>query len=465
MFQGIIMTISRRYREQRDSLNANILKTKQRICSRPIHKRLKEYSMSKKKIFSILDSETDPGPPKKIFIDSEEDMGPPAEAIECPGLTLDELVVRTKVQKTDIKYYHSHGLLPEPIGYGNVTYWPFETPEILKLVHGERLRGKSIKQIRADMFPRKNRNSKKSFPVHVQPLWHSDRVINSKRQKFDATYKGGAYDFLDQIRIFRPLKPETRKLDVVLHIPIRLNVTGGNKSKRDSDIDCLEKNLIMFDQMSGFDADLVVSVNGFIDNELIPDVKYLEHINNTHIGPFYIKVFQRPNWGYQWGGFYDVWQKYRNSKCGFFSTLECDCYLLKDWFSICQSKIQDYGFLGMPPKSDLGGRTEMYFFAGRIWRNAGDEQIGKSGTDYRQVMTHTRGGFYYCQRFMLERLDNAYGCFTESMGCDLAIDGIAMGELGFASKVGQLGIKFIDVDHVVLCSEEYFGWPKDLILL
>jgi hypothetical protein len=452
------MTTSRRYREQRNKLNANLTKGKE-----PAKKRgTTAIEMSKKKIFNIAPPEV-----KKIF-----NIAPPEIIIEAsPGLTLSELVAKTSIKKNDIKYYHDNGLLPDPIKYKDETYWPVETPTVLKLVHAERRRGHSVKKIRENLlkkirenlFPRKS----VSRSVPVQPRWQSVRVINSQRQMFDATYKGGDYDFLDSVRIFRPLKPSGKKpgVNVVLHIPIQMNIKGCSKSKRDSDIDCLEKNLILLEQHAGFAGDLIISVNGFIDNEFIPDVKWLETINNTQIGPFNVIVFQRPNFGYQWGGFYDIWQKYKNSGIEFFATLECDCCLLSGWYEKCIGNIKNHGFVGMPPKRDLGA-NQMYFFTGRIWRNSGDKALGlgKSGTVDKTVMTHTRGGFYFCHRSMLERIDEAYGCFTESMGCDPAVDGVAMGEIGFASKAGQLGISFIDMENVVYPTEG-LGWPKDLILL
>jgi len=270
--------------------------------------------------------------------------------------------------------------------------------------------------------------------------------------------KGDDYNYLDRIRVFRPLKPAGQRpgVDVVLHIPIRLNSTGSGRNNRQSDIECLKKNLQTFEHNKGFKGDLVISVNGFIDNDFLSYVHYLESINNTQMGPFTITVFQRPNFGYQWGGFYEIWQKYKDSDIIYFATLECDCYLEPNWYLTCTGKIKGHGFVGMPPKIDLGGRTEMYFHTRRIWRSAADETIGdsarwsKGGTDYRTVMTHTRGGFYFCRRALLKKLDEVYGCFTESMGCDPSIDGVAMGEIGFASKTGQVGQSFEGIAGVVV---------------
>ena len=469
---------SKRYREQRNKLNADISESRQNalqkvgtFIKRPRKRKQNTLNinnnMSKKKIFDILNSVTEPPAPKPKLMPAELEILEPEILDKVPGFTLNELVVRTKIQKTDIKYYYDNGLLPELIKYKDESYWTFKTPAILKLVHSERSSGKSIKEIRDCLFPKKDkRNLNKKPTIHVQPRWQSERVINSQRLKFDATYKGGDYDFLDQIRIFRPLKYSGKKpgVNVVLHIPIQLNIKGGPKSHRNSDIDCLEKNLILFGQHKGFTGDLVISVNGFIDNEFIPDVKYLETINNTQIGPFNVIVFQRPNFGYQWGGFYDVWQKYKDSEIAYYITLECDCYLTRDWYKICIENIKNNGFVGMPPKRDMGGRTDMYFFTSRIWRNGADKKLNKPGADYRKVMTHTRGGFYFCQRSALEKLDKIYGCFTDSMGCDSSIDGVAMGEIGFASKIGQIGMTFKDYENIVFCTENVGGFPKDLIL-
>jgi hypothetical protein len=57
-------------------------------------------------------------------------------------------------------------------------------------------------------------------------------------------------------------------------------------------------------------------------------------------------------------------------------------------------------------------------------------------------MQHSRGGFYMCKRELLEKMDKQYGHFTFAMGHNGDIDGVACGEIAFASKTRYLGYSY-----------------------
>ena len=261
---------------------------------------------------------------------------------------------------------------------------------------------------------------------------------------------------IDKIRCFKMLKYDNKAWDVILHIPICLEKPTG-KSNRDADIECLKKTLKVLTTQTGFKGKLNISVNGVI--KIKDDVKYLQTIDDTQIGPFQTIVFQRPNYGYQWGGLYDVWLKHKDVKENkYFATLECDCFLTTNWYKICIKNIKDLGYIGQPPSRDLAARGKEYDISNRLWRNGNDEIISDV-EDMRNIMYHTRGGFYFCSRFLLTKMDKVYGYFTPALQSDLCIDGIASGEIGFASRTRQLGFDFKDIDDIVFCCEN-MGWPK-----
>jgi len=44
-----------------------------------------------------------------------------------------------------------------------------------------------------------------------------------------------------------------------------------------------------------------------------------------------------------------------------------------------------------------------------------------------------------CKKEMLENIDDTYGCFTHSMGCNYSFDGVILGEVCFSQKITSLG--------------------------
>lgn len=246
-------------------------------------------------------------------------------------------------------------------------------------------------------------------------------------------------DLLDQVRYFDPLKyPSEGTADIVLHIPIQLNSRGSRRAPAGgfSDFDGLKWNLNNFKKNpKGFHGILVVSVNGFIDDGHIDNLKWIdEKVINNQWGDWNVTVFQRPNYGYQWGGFYDVWLKYKEIDCKYYATLECDCFLQGDWWKksidLFESRGDQFGFVGMAPDKEVRKHLlQQYTFSGRLW-------------DCHSNMRHSRGGFYLCRRELLDKMDRFYGHFTLSLGNNQELDGVACGEIQFSSKTRHLGFSY-----------------------
>lgn len=189
--------------------------------------------------------------------------------------------------------------------------------------------------------------------------------------------------------------------------------------------------------------DIVISVNGFVD--YAPAYNYLEELrSNTRI-----IVFQRPNFGHQWGGLYDVWMKYKGTNCGSFATIEQDCYFIeKDWFEVLRRDLKSYGYVGMASRvlnTINPYKYEEFSIPDNTWRNDKNEaiKIGEKDTE------HSRGGFYLCSRELLQKMDEVYGCFTFALGHHHYYDGIVQGEVAFAHKTKALGFKWRMAEGII----------------
>jgi len=158
--------------------------------------------------------------------------------------------------------------------------------------------------------------------------------------------------------------------------------------------------------------------------------------------------------GWQWGGFHDVWMRYKDIDCEWYATMEADCYMSDMWFDRAISFMKPqviYELSGHLPIGYMGQYSTHFnehfvppiienyrkqnVVVDNIWRDGYNKIISPAVND----LCHTRGGFYFCRRDMLEKMDNAYGCFTHSIGNDAEFDGILLGEVGFAQKTTALG--------------------------
>lgn len=274
-------------------------------------------------------------------------------------------------------------------------------------------------------------------------------------------------DKLDSVRYFDPLiSPEKRYPDpeVVIHIPICLEDISRREGGAERDIRCLLYNIQNFKNnlptknTSGLynEIDIVISVNGFIH---FPDfVDVLENLEKRDNGQYNIKIFQRPNIGWQWAAFYEVWQKYRYTETNFYMTMECDVIITMEyWLDYLTSKmLSGIGYLGMEgnekiidPNNNYG---DVFGIPKRLWRNKDRSVKPMKNED----SFHTRGGWYFCRSELLEDMEKNFGCFTYAMGNKQCLDGVLMGEVGFSQKTKELGwhFKFDKIEELLKKDDE-----------
>jgi len=268
--------------------------------------------------------------------------------------------------------------------------------------------------------------------------------------------------------------PKIEKTDCVLHISSFLQSHCIDKNNEinyeimaNKNFLCLKYtiNSLLSKRASENDCriDVVISVNGHIEEQEYID--YLKSINGKSNGCYHITVFQRQNIGFQWGGFHDVWLRYKNIKCNWYATMEGDCILIEYWFDIASRNIKhkkQIGFNGQQNNIKYGHLVPKGVYCDQ---NAIDAKVFYDSTDKVQKLIpmgvfrnrdngfykdssmintcHTRGGFYFCKKEMLENIDDVYGCFTHSMGCNYSFDGIILGEVCFSQKITALGWKWI----------------------
>ena len=256
-------------------------------------------------------------------------------------------------------------------------------------------------------------------------------------------------------RVFDPLHiPKINKTDCVLHISSFLQESKEKSDRREGDsprdFNCI-KSLIgeisnqRISNREGFRLDAVISINGHVENQEYID--YLKSINGTVIGNnVHITIFQRPNVGWQWGGFHDVWMRYKDIDCNWYATMEGDVFFSNDtWFDyfVNKNKIlhgqNSRKFNTIDPKEYNGPIPP------EVWRDENNNVLNASVND----TAHTRGGFYICQKSFLQHMDNVYGCFTHAMGCNMWFDAIILGEVAFCQKATALGYELIKDENVL----------------
>ena len=489
---------SQRYREQRNKLNANIDEGRQNVLrkiaayrERRGLKTLKfsdiNNNMSKKKIYTSPPAEpapTEPPVPEKIMTLPGSPIFPPAP-LPPPGpvilsekekfkkllyniskrekqgipkdkiykifgiITTDEIISKTKISRQDLKrYYDSELLFAIDLDHWQGT----ETVYMIKRIRELEKQGVPIDEIRLQLNC-VNPDKEKFEEFDVDPIEHKQSM--SRR----STKIANEIKLMDRkewfFRYFDPLlvvKPEIN-INCVLHIAVHLE-----PHKRDSDSDGDKEDFItarraikyiseqVISNIQKFKLHLVISINGNIENEKY--IKYFNEINGKWLSEkVFCKVFQRPNFGYQWGGFHDVWMRYKETKCDWYVTLESDHRFYHDpWFDLIVKELNkagpnflDYGKHQNPrtlqPKKMLG-----VDIPARQWRNKDNSIKQKPRSD---DIIHTCGALHFCKRQLLEEMDNAFGCFTYSMGCNHTIDGIIQGEIAFCQKTAALGRKIL----------------------
>jgi len=194
-----------------------------------------------------------------------------------------------------------------------------------------------------------------------------------------------------------------------------------------------------------FHGDLIISVNGFIHDQKVVD--YLKSIDGKNLkSGLTVKIFQRPNVGYQWGGFYDVWQKYKTATCNYYASFEEDCFFSDSWFDTLKREIEpaDIGCVGQLPVQIIR-QPHVLRMMPLIFIRDGSNRKFEPPID-RELSKHTRGAFYFCKRDCLERLDASFACFTHAMSNVHQVDGVFAGEIAFSQKMAACGYKLKGVN-------------------
>jgi len=365
-------------------------------------------------------------------------------------ITTDKVISETKISKQVLKKYYDSGLLFAI----DLDHWPSGTIDIIKKIIGLEKQSIPIDEIRLQLYSkiiRNENNLKKDLEKFDINTVEHNRDMSRRAQKIVKLMDRKEWFF----RYFDPLLPvdPKTKINCILHIAAHLE-----SSNRDSDSAGDKEDFItvrraikyiseqVISKIPGFKLHLIISINGNIDNEKY--IKYFDEINGTWLSEkVCCKVFQRPNFGYHWGGFYDVWTRYKETKCDWYVTLESDYRFYHDpWFDLVVKELNkagpnflDYGKHQNPrtlqPKKTLG-----VDIPARQWRNKNNSIKQKPTSD---DLIHTCGALHFCKRQLLEEMDNAFGCFTYSMGCNHTIDGIIQGEVAFCQKIGALGYKIL----------------------
>ncbi len=267
------------------------------------------------------------------------------------------------------------------------------------------------------------------------------------KQAADRIAKGELMDY-SSFREFDPLKPQNnRKVTCVLHIAVFLE-----PEKRESDSGgmiedfvtakkCIQK--IVANPGSGnkkFKLDLVISINGFITTPTF--IKYFRSLDKKWLTPsVYCQVFQRSNTGFHWGGFHDVWMRYKDVECHWFATMESDHkFKPKNWFDKVVPIMNERKEIGSFGKHQNLKYVEPYkAFGYKIPNHMWRDNNGTPRKMRRCDTIHSCGAFHFCRREVLKKIDDLFGCFTFSMGCNHKVDGIVLGEVGFCDKIKVLG--------------------------
>jgi hypothetical protein len=261
-------------------------------------------------------------------------------------------------------------------------------------------------------------------------------------------------------RVFDMLPEAQEEVDCVIHVSTFLEDKGmrraGNaetyfRAARMLIEDLLTRPL----SEKSLRVDLVISVNGLVTNSTY--IHYLEELHSVHSSHVQIRpvVFQRPNVGWQWGGLWDIWLRYKHLKCKWWVTMESDLLLqFPCWVDIFTQEIEKaqedgfkIAFLGFHQRRDWFIDTHEFYvpLPASVWR---DWQNKPMKNVLPEDLRHIAGGFYFCTREFLEALDQTFHCFTFALGGNYEIDGIVHGEVGFSQKARALGFDYIAREEV-----------------
>ncbi len=252
----------------------------------------------------------------------------------------------------------------------------------------------------------------------------------------------------------KPINPATRQPHCILHVATHVESHARNKnsSQYHDTSGHLEDFLVtkrciesLQDQtisnQNGFKLELIISINGYITEPKY--IEWFEFVNESWLNDkIYCRVFQRPNFGYHWSGFHDVWMRYKETACAFWASLECDhVFMYDDWFDQLKAQFTTRPEIGLfgkyqNPQTVDPERAFGTIIPPRMWRNSDGKPFENPTND---IMIHTCGAFCMLKREVLQKMDDKFGCFTFGMGIHHTIDGIICGEIGICQKTRALG--------------------------
>ena len=256
-------------------------------------------------------------------------------------------------------------------------------------------------------------------------------------------------------RVFDPLPEVTQTFDCVIHVSTFLETYGKRRQGTvhayfDAAQTTIETLCTLPFSRNVQSVALIVSVNGLITE--MPYIKYLQALvprKNQRV-QIYPVVFQRPNVGWQWGGFWDVWLRYKRCGCKWWFTLEGDVKLtLPFWFDLFTRDITTaknagnmIAFVGAHQAKDtLPSPYEYYGVLPKgVWRDWENKPLENAQIE---DLRHTSGEFYFCTYEFLQAMDATYHGFTAAFGGHYELDGVIHGEVGFSQKAHAMGFTYI----------------------
>lgn len=253
-------------------------------------------------------------------------------------------------------------------------------------------------------------------------------------------------------RVFTPIQwPQIDHCDLVLHLSTFLQDNAKRRDKNgyndivssSRDFYHVQKEIEIFRTFrpSSNDVDiyLLISINGGITNDEY--INFLRNIDGLHENNTHFIVFQRPNFGYQWGGFYDVWSKYKDINCTWYMSKESDWHLNTEyWFDRLIDKYNEIsrkngkiGYIG-------GGKrkipfNDIYEYNGPLNKETWRDQYNNTHENPTLDFTmNVDPRFMFCHKDYLNDLDRTYGQFTYALDDSYYLGAIVYSEIGFYQK-------------------------------
>jgi len=262
------------------------------------------------------------------------------------------------------------------------------------------------------------------------------------------------------LRVFDPLQYPTCvwSPDCIMNLTVFLENNALRRDKdgfvvrtnNDRELYHVKKNIEVFDKLSpstmdDFSMELLVTVNGNLTDERA--INYLKSIDDKHISNnrIHIKVWQRPNIGWQWGSLWDIWQRWKGLNTTWWISKECDWHFqVENWYDVLREKFYEAEESGnricfvsgherkfdMDPYEYYGPLDKV------VWRDKHNKPLERVSIE---DIRHVQPSYYFITKGFLDDMDKSFGCFTAALGKSYELDAICHGEIGFCQKAKVLG--------------------------